>query len=170
MPLLSNADFLTQLQALFSAKQAKGAVFLTQKRLSYESPADDAVMQEASGSDEREWPCLLRATGGSQDKKTKLSTIVQPADYAAFTASYGTVLKGAMTSLRKKRKQKRKPEGKKAAPGAAAGGARATFVPTLPKVVGPRRGAGKAMRDRAEKRRARELAKLEARGKRSKLI
>ena len=95
---------------------------------------------------------------------------VQAADYSAFTTSYGAILKGAMSSLRKKRKQKRKPAegGKKAAPGAGGGG-RATFVPTLPRVTGPRRGAGAAKRDRAIKRRARELVKLVARKKRDRV-
>lgn len=157
--------------------------------MTYEAPSDDAVMQEASGSDEREWPCLLRATGGNEDKKIKLSTVVrpplwiawamltprpqvQPADYTSFTTSYGAVLKGAMTSLRKKRKQKRKPDAvkKAGASGGAAGAGRATFVPRLPKVVGPRRGAGAAKRDRAVKRRARELAKLVARKKRDRVV
>ena len=97
---------------------------------------------------------------------------VQPADYTSFTTSYGAVLKGAMTSLRKKRKQKRKPDAVKKAgvSGGAAGAGRATFVPRLPKVVGPRRGAGAAKRDRAVNRRARELAKLVARKKRDRVV
>ncbi|KAK4704049.1 hypothetical protein P7C70_g2171, partial [Phenoliferia sp. Uapishka_3] len=149
-------------------------------------------MQEASGSGsvEREWPCLVRATARTGETKVKLSTIVraqlgnrrirsgvkyaerpeygqvQPSEYTIFTTSYGAVLKGAMTSLRKKRKQKKKPEASKKVAG---GESKAKFIPTLPKVIGPRRGAGASKRQRALKRRARELAKLVARKKRDRV-
>ncbi|KAM0755006.1 signal recognition particle, SRP9/SRP14 subunit [Meredithblackwellia eburnea MCA 4105] len=180
MGVLSNSDFLSQLQSLFSSRQAKGSVFLTQKRLTYQAPGDDAVMQDDEG--EREWPTLVRATDGKDNKssKLKISTIVQPSDFSSFSSAYGTFLKSVMTTLRKK--QKRKPV-KSTASGAAVGagskkksGATATgsgdggkktsagiFVPTLPKVIGPRRGKGAHLRQRLQKRRNKEFGKLIAR-------
>ncbi|KAI5481624.1 signal recognition particle, SRP14 subunit [Pseudohyphozyma bogoriensis] len=118
---LSNSEFLTQLSNLFASRQAKGSVFITQKRLTYQAPTaeGDAEMAEAEGSgaghaegeadeDEREWPCLIRATDGQSKSTTKIkiSTIVQPQDYTTFSTAYGNLLKASMSSLRKKRKAK----------------------------------------------------------------
>ncbi|GAA6061735.1 hypothetical protein JCM10212_000468 [Sporobolomyces blumeae] len=55
---LENAVFLERLAELFDARKEKGSVFLTQKRMTYESdntssrPDGDAEMQEAGGEDE----------------------------------------------------------------------------------------------------------------------
>lgn len=93
---------------------------------------------------------------------------VQPADYPTFSLAYGTLLKNSFATLRKKRKIKRKPVpagATGAGAGKAATGGGATFIPALPKVVGPRRGAGKGKRDRSVRRRERELKKMLGRKK-----
>lgn len=76
------------------------------------------------------------------------------------------MLKASMSSLRKKKKTKRKaPTGAAATKATAAKASGATFTP-LTKVVGPRRGAGVEKRRRLERRRAKEVARLGARRKR----
>lgn len=92
---------------------------------------------------------------------------VQPADYEAFSLAYGTLLKTSLSSLRKKRKTKRKaPTGAAAKELAAAKASGAAFAVRLTKVVGPRRGAGVEKRRKLQRRRAKELVKLAARRKR----
>lgn len=90
---------------------------------------------------------------------------VQPADYLSFSTSYGTLLKASMSSLRKKRKSKRKPEAKKSKDSKS----KPAFVLQLPKVVGPRRGAGHGKRQKSIKRRDKALEKLGARRKRDEV-
>ncbi|GAA5951468.1 hypothetical protein JCM8115_005160 [Rhodotorula mucilaginosa] len=126
---LSNAEFLERLAALFAQRKDAGTVFLTQKRLTYEtdastsSPEDvqmtDAAAAAASSSSrardstphdeqDREWPLLLRATDGrgKKDTKIKLSTTVQPADIESFLSSYSTLLRSSFSGgLRPKKKK-----------------------------------------------------------------
>lgn len=71
-----------------------------------------------------------------------------------------------MSSLRKKRKSKRKPEAKKGKDAKA----KPAFVLQLPKVVGPRRGAGHTKRQKSIKRREKALEKLRARRKRDEVV
>ncbi|ORY74324.1 signal recognition particle 14kD protein-domain-containing protein [Leucosporidium creatinivorum] len=181
--LLSNQDFLKQLQDLFDARKSSGSVFLTEKRFTYEPAASttagaagDVEMGEASGSgtggeegegaavkaeeEHKEYPCLLRATDGKgKQSKVKISTLIQPNDHETFSLAYGSLLKASLSSLRKKKKTKRK-----AAPSAAVGGS--TFAVQLTKVVGPRRGAGVEKRRKLLRRREKEVKKLVARKKR----
>ena len=97
---------------------------------------------------------------------------VQAVDVSSFLTRYTAVLRSHMTALRPKRR-KRAPK-KAAAAGAAPtsakskAAARATFVFRLPKVIGPRRGAGHEKRQRSVKRRDRELKKLWQRKRREK--
>lgn len=91
---------------------------------------------------------------------------IQPSDYLTFTSSYSQILKSSMTTLRKKKKTKPLP---KSLVGTAPGGAgTSTFPLTLTKVVGPRRGKGHSKRQRSEKARERQVAKLLARRKKEK--
>lgn len=85
---------------------------------------------------------------------------VQPSDYLTFSSTYGSLIKSSLSTLRKKKKTKRKAaDSKKDRDGAG-------FVVRLTKVVGPRRGAGVEKRRRLVRRRERELKKLWARKKR----
>lgn len=86
-----------------------------------------------------------------------LDTQVQPSDYEAFTFDYGRLLKNSMTALKKKKKVK---VVKKKGEGLAAGGL------SLPKVIGPRRGAGVKIRRRSVKNREKALKVLWARKRR----
>ncbi|GAA6000319.1 hypothetical protein JCM10207_007959 [Rhodosporidiobolus poonsookiae] len=184
MAHLSNDDFLTRLATLFGDRKAKGSVFLTQKRLTYEPTAStsdapvpaegDVEMADApAADDEREWPLLVRATDGQgkKDIKVKLSTVVQPADFDTFTAAYSSLLRVTFASgLRPKRKRAAgegaKKLKRKGASASAAGGAGAEagagFVARLPKVVGPRRGNGREKRKRLERRREKAVERFRA--------
>ncbi|GAA6020999.1 hypothetical protein JCM11491_005959 [Sporobolomyces phaffii] len=159
-------------------------------------PAGDATMPDAppaaststaAVTAEREYPLVVRATDGTgkKDSKVKLSTLVQPQDYAAFTERYTTILRSHLTSgLRPKRKRTAagatstkklkskatsaaaKPDGKTTTPAAAAAAtasgsaSAATFTRNLPKVVGPRRGNGRKKRQAAQARRDQIVAKI----------
>lgn len=86
----------------------------------------DIKMDTADGGDDREYPCLLRATNGKEISfSTRVSpthpssifyiltcvspTQVTPTDLAKFTAHYGSLLKAQMTPhLRKRDKNKQK--------------------------------------------------------------
>ena len=94
---------------------------------------------------------MLRATDGH---KVKLTTIVQPDDLVTFSAAYTLLLRSTFaTGLRKRRDKKR--------------GAAAVAAP-LPKVVGPKRGAGRKKRQSTLRQRLKALAKLHAHRAREK--
>ncbi|KAG6820863.1 hypothetical protein H0H93_010690 [Arthromyces matolae] len=125
MSLVDNETFLSRLAALFTDKKAKGTIWLTHKRL--ERDGEDAIINDASTSDEgHEYPCLVRV---KEDKKTKFSTKVRidttlsvkllnsltlfmiqadPGQLEKFYAAYGSLLKAAMTTLRKRDKKREK--------------------------------------------------------------
>ena len=89
---------------------------------------------------------MLRATDGH---KVKLTTIVPPDDLITFSAAYTLLLRSTFaTGLRKRRDKKR--------------GAAAVAALRLPKVVGPKRGAGRKKRQSTLRQRLRALAKLHA--------
>ncbi|KAF1817932.1 signal recognition particle, SRP9/SRP14 subunit [Dissoconium aciculare CBS 342.82] len=125
---LSNDEFFAKLTTLISNTQAKGhgSVYLTQKRLTYESsnPATAKVSSDSLQdlNPERPLPLLVRATDGkSQSKdrtknreKVKLSTVVQPDDIETFFGRYAEVCKTGMQSLKKRDRSKRKKTKKKA--------------------------------------------------------
>ncbi|GAA5828855.1 hypothetical protein JCM5353_004002, partial [Sporobolomyces roseus] len=100
---LENSVFLERLAELFEARKNKGSVFLTTKRLTYETGStqdEDATMNDsaeaavpstststAATSSEKEFPLIVRATDGKgkKDIKVKLSTIVSlPSSASAF--------------------------------------------------------------------------------------
>ncbi|TFL03288.1 signal recognition particle, SRP9/SRP14 subunit [Pterulicium gracile] len=104
MQLVDNDTFISQLTKLFESSSEHGTVWLTHKRFSYDD--GDIKMDTADGGDDREYPCLLRATNG---KEISFSTRVTPTDLAKFTAHYGSLLKAQMTPhLRKRDKNKQK--------------------------------------------------------------
>jgi len=162
------------------------------------SAGADAEMSEgglASTSQEREWPLLYRATdnNGDKSKKLKLSTVVRkqtilcpslplptppklttplrapsqvnPADLAAFASSTTAALRQSITFLRPKKKKHVK---KTAAPASRSAAAPAPTFSRLPRLAGPKRGAGAHKRQRLKKRRTRQLVKLAARRKRDR--
>ncbi|GAA5869798.1 hypothetical protein JCM16303_001797 [Sporobolomyces ruberrimus] len=133
---------------------------------------------------EKEFPLIVRATDGKskKDTKTKLSTIVQPSDYPSFIDQYTQILRSSLSAtLRPKRKRtaanassgggtSKKSKSKSTASSKSqatttTGGAEGTtssagFSPTLPKVVGPRRGNGRKKRQAAQARREKIVNKI----------
>ncbi|KAF7195054.1 Signal recognition particle subunit srp14 [Pseudocercospora fuligena] len=130
---LSNDEFFVQLTSLIEKTQQKGhgSVFLTQKRLTFDTSASSPPPGQKAADDPL-WdlnppnplPIIIRATDGkSQSKdrvknkvKIKLSTLVQPDDLDSFFARYAEVCKAGMQSLKKRdrKKAKSKKKGKKA--------------------------------------------------------
>ncbi|KAI1840003.1 hypothetical protein JX265_008902 [Neoarthrinium moseri] len=120
---LSNDEFFVKLQELFDGRKGKdhGAIYLTQKRLSYKQPipeaTTDAVIPELHPP--QPLPILIRATNGkSKEKrkeklKVKLSTVVEPDALPAFFARYADVCKASMTTLKPRDRSKRKGKAKK---------------------------------------------------------
>ncbi|EEA24993.1 hypothetical protein TMatcc_008094 [Talaromyces marneffei ATCC 18224] len=121
-PHLSNDEFFASLTTLLTStsKKTQGSVYLTQKRLT--SSSTDPSITEGS--------ILVRATDGKTQNpkpskttdntkvtkkkaapKSKLSTVVSPADLEAFFVKYADICKAGMVGL-KKRDRSAKKKGK----------------------------------------------------------
>ncbi|XP_047338940.1 signal recognition particle 14 kDa protein-like [Impatiens glandulifera] len=103
MVLLQLDPFLNELTSMFERSTETGSVWVTLKRSSMKSKVKRNKM--SSAGEDIEYRCLVRATDG---KKT-ISTSVGAKDHQRFQASYATILKARMTTLKKRdRKDKRK--------------------------------------------------------------
>ncbi|KAI0673839.1 signal recognition particle, SRP9/SRP14 subunit [Trametes maxima] len=163
MQLVDNETFFRQLSALFESSAKSGSIWLTHKRFTYEG--GDAHMSSES-DDTKEFPCLVRVTDG---KEAKFSTVVQPSDLDRFHATYGSVLKSSMTSLRKRDKKREKLRAEEAA-------RKKRRLQEEIAVEGPKRGAGRRKRQRKikaalrleeSKKKAQEREEAKARAKSS---
>ncbi|KAI3797809.1 hypothetical protein L1987_33072 [Smallanthus sonchifolius] len=95
--------FLNELTSMFEHTTEKGSVWVTLKHSSDKSKVQRNKITTAGK--ELEYKCLVRATDG----KKNISTLVGTKDHQRFQASYATILKARMTSLKKReKKDKRK--------------------------------------------------------------
>ncbi|KAH8645615.1 signal recognition particle 14kD protein-domain-containing protein [Xylariales sp. PMI_506] len=120
---ITNDEFFVKLQELFDSRKGKdhGSVFLTQKRLSYDQAlpetTNDSIFPDLHPP--RPLPVLVRATNGKskekrkENKKLKLSTIVEAEAIPAFFDKYAEVCKAGMTTLKPRDRSKRKGKAKK---------------------------------------------------------
>jgi signal recognition particle subunit SRP14 len=134
MRALAYADkfqFFTQLANLFEHNRTKGhgSVYLTQKRLAFDSTSTPATPTKAADDPlwdthpENPLPVLIRASNNRSDKKAGtdrkdvakivLSTIVKPDDIDTFYIRYGEACKTGMSSLKKRDRKKGKKDKKK---------------------------------------------------------
>ncbi|KIM82246.1 hypothetical protein PILCRDRAFT_820631 [Piloderma croceum F 1598] len=134
MQLVDHDTFFKQLAALFKSSEEHGSIWLTHERLTY----DDATVKHEDEEDSREYPCLVRVTDG---KKAKFSTRVEPGQLDAFHATYGTLLKGSMGTLRKRDKKREKQRAEEAAK------RKRRMTEPIP-IEGPKRGSGRKKRQR----------------------
>ncbi|XP_074292001.1 signal recognition particle 14 kDa protein-like [Silene latifolia] len=103
MPALNTDAFLNELTAMYERSTEKGSVWVTMKRSSLMAKVHRNKLK--SSDQPIDYRCLIRATDG---KKT-ISTSVGAKEHQRFQASYATILKAHMTSLKKReRKEKRK--------------------------------------------------------------
>ncbi|KAF2134663.1 signal recognition particle, SRP9/SRP14 subunit [Dothidotthia symphoricarpi CBS 119687] len=127
---LSNDEFFTQLVNLFehNRKKGHGSVYLTQKRLSFESSTPPTPTKVA---DDPLWdthpteplPILIRANNNGSDKrkgterkdveKITVSTVVKPDDLDAFFVRYAEACRAGMSALKKRDRKKGKKDKKK---------------------------------------------------------
>ncbi|KAK3689996.1 signal recognition particle, SRP9/SRP14 subunit [Podospora appendiculata] len=138
MGVLTNEEFFTKLAGLFESGKDKdhGAIYLTQKRLSYDQ--DDALAKptaEDSFADlhpTKPLPVLIRASNNKGKKergeKVKLSTVVEPADLEAFFGRYAEVCRAGMAALKPRDRTKRKAKARKK----KVGGAGQTAMSAIP--------------------------------------
>ncbi|WFD02121.1 hypothetical protein MOBT1_000800 [Malassezia obtusa] len=84
---LAPSEFLARLAALFASAAEKHSVYVTVKRAEAADPA----------------PLLYRATDGQSTGKTKLSTLVPPAEHAQFEGEYLALLRTQLAGMLKKR-------------------------------------------------------------------
>nr|GAT55774.1 predicted protein [Mycena chlorophos] len=140
MQLVDHDTFLKRLEALFESSKDHGSVWLTHKRLTHED--EDVAMGHGSGTDEREYPCLIRVSDGGENK---FSTKVMSSELPKFHTAYGALLKTALSvSLRKRDKKKEKQKAELAA--------KRKKKMTEPVIVeGPKRGSGRRKRQRQVK-------------------
>ncbi|KAL5569782.1 hypothetical protein UlMin_026357 [Ulmus minor] len=95
--------FLNELTSMFERSTEKGSVWVTLKRSSLKSKV--VRNKQKTAGQAIEYRCLIRATDG----KKKIATSVGAKDHSRFQASYATILKAHMTTLKKReRKDKKK--------------------------------------------------------------
>ncbi|KAL2130183.1 hypothetical protein VTI74DRAFT_6795 [Chaetomium olivicolor] len=131
---LTNDEFFTKLTDLFHTRKSQdhGAIYLTQKRLTYpaEEPSPTSPQPLASTSldlsnipPSKPLPLIIRATNGKSKArraaKVKLSTVVQPEALDEFYARYAEVCRAGMGALKPRDRTKRKAKAKKRKGGAA---------------------------------------------------
>lgn len=80
-------QFLAKLATLFASATEKHTVYVTVKRAEASNPA----------------PLLYRATDGKTTGKTKLSTVVPPAELPTFEQEYLTLMRTQLAGMLKKR-------------------------------------------------------------------
>ncbi|KAL1844107.1 hypothetical protein VTJ49DRAFT_4959 [Mycothermus thermophilus] len=146
MGVLTHDEFFARLADIFTGPKTKGhgAIFLTQKRLTYGQDQPQQQQQPPSSSPDQPspdqppppagsfpdlapptqpYPILIRATNGkgktARDRKVKLSTVVQPDEIEAFFARYAEVCKSGMAALKPRDRTKRKAKAKKKKAGGA---------------------------------------------------
>ncbi|AEO60212.1 hypothetical protein MYCTH_2309205 [Thermothelomyces thermophilus ATCC 42464] len=120
---LTHDEFFNRLADIFHARKAKGhgAVYLTQKRLSYsqtsKSPSEQEENPLADLHPAQPLPILIRASNGKgkgdRAAKVKLSTVVQPDELEGFYSRYAEVCKAGMAALKPRDRTKRKAKAKK---------------------------------------------------------
>ncbi|ATY64684.1 Signal recognition SRP9 SRP14 subunit [Cordyceps militaris] len=117
---LSHDQFFEKLNELFGARKGSdhGAIYLTQKRLTYNSGsmsvAADGDFEDRHPS--KPMPVIVRATNGkskrAKSSKIKLSTVVQPHDLESFYLRYAEVCKAGMAALKPRDRSKNKAKAK----------------------------------------------------------
>ncbi|TEB32491.1 signal recognition particle, SRP9/SRP14 subunit [Coprinellus micaceus] len=138
MQLVDHDTFLRQLAALFEASKEKGSVWITHKRLTHDGE-DASMAQKDGGSDDtQEYPCIVKVTDGG---KNNFSTKVVSGELNKFYAAYGSFLKSAMSTLRKRDKKREKVNAEQAAK-------RKKRMTEAVKIDGPKRGSGRRKRQR----------------------
>ncbi|KAF9696613.1 hypothetical protein EKO04_005564 [Ascochyta lentis] len=128
---LTNDEFFTQLGNLFehNRKKGHGSVYLTQKRLTFDSTSTPATPTKVADDPlwdthpENPLPVLVRASNNRSDKKAGtdrqdvakmvLSTVVKPDDIDTFYIRYAEACKTGMSSLKKRDRKKGKKDKKK---------------------------------------------------------
>ncbi|KLU84566.1 hypothetical protein MAPG_03607 [Magnaporthiopsis poae ATCC 64411] len=134
---LTSDEFFVKLAELFESRKGQdhGAVYLTQKRLTYgqqqeRTTTDGATPAQplADLSPAKPLPVLIRATdgktgdkGSKRAQRVKLSTVVDPDGLDAFYARYAEVCKAGMVALKPRDKSKKKAKAKKRKGAAATG-------------------------------------------------
>ncbi|RCI11442.1 hypothetical protein L249_7473 [Ophiocordyceps polyrhachis-furcata BCC 54312] len=117
---LDHDEFFIRLGELFNYRKGSdhGAIYLTQKRLTYGS--EDGASPRATddvSEDVKQMPVIVRATNGKSkkdiSKKVKLSTIVLPQDLDSFYLRYAEVCKAGMTALKPRDRSKKKAKARK---------------------------------------------------------
>lgn len=124
-------QFFTQLGNLFehNRKKGHGSVYLTQKRLTFDSTSTPAGPTKVADDPlwdthpENPLPVLIRASNNKSDKKAGtdrqdvakivLSTVVKPDDIDTFYIRYSEACKAGMSSLKKRDRKKGKDKKKK---------------------------------------------------------
>ncbi|KAI3740507.1 hypothetical protein L2E82_30966 [Cichorium intybus] len=94
--------FLNELTSMFEHSTEKGSVWVTLKHSSDKSKVQRNKV--VTVGKELEYKCLVRATDG----KKNISTLVGTKEHQRFQASFATILKARMTSLKKREKKDKK--------------------------------------------------------------
>jgi signal recognition particle subunit SRP14 len=102
---LDTDKFLRELGKLYERNKASGTVYITMKRTNQKPEPKKGATAPGTSDD---YVCLVRATNG----KTKISAAVGAKDHMRFLATYNTLMKAHMDSLKKKDKKRTKAKDK----------------------------------------------------------
>merc|ERR1712151_1043261 len=112
MVRLAESDFLARLADLYERTRNKGTVYLSMKRYQGRLAAvrrRNRAKQEEAAKDQ-EPQCIVRAC--TNDKKTKISTLISSADTVRFQMALGNILRLNMDGLKRPVKKKERGEKK----------------------------------------------------------
>ncbi|KAJ9079889.1 RNA-binding signal recognition particle subunit srp14 [Entomophthora muscae] len=104
MGLFSNAEFYSQLSALFEKVKTKGSLTYTLKRVRVDENLVTINPKSKTPVSSPTSVCLIRV---SLDKKT-ISTLVDSKNTDKFFTTYNGLLRSSMSNLKKKDRTKRK--------------------------------------------------------------
>ncbi|KAK2612142.1 hypothetical protein QQS21_001872 [Conoideocrella luteorostrata] len=118
---LTQREFFDKLEELFNQKRGAkhGAIYLVQKRLSFDQVNTDAARDNELSDIHvtKPMPIIVRASNGKSKServdKIKMSTIVQPHDIDAFYLRYADICKSGMAALKPRDRSKKKAKAKK---------------------------------------------------------
>lgn len=116
MGRVNNTEFVAQVGTILTKNNGQLSVYLTQKRLTASLESTEDKINDLSSNvaeyppeyavNEQKYPVLVRISLG--DKKTKISTVVEPENLDSFWTEYSQALKNGFIGLRRKEKKKAK--------------------------------------------------------------
>merc|ERR1711934_554181 len=106
MGRIDEAQFLARLSEVYERTKGKGTVYLSMKRFQGRLVAVRRRnrQKQAEAAEGQEPQCIVRAC--TNDKKTKISTLISAADTVRFQMALGNIIRLNMESLKRPKRKK----------------------------------------------------------------